>query len=272
MTGRAGGGGAERAAFLAEGPIAAGAQVALGVRDAHHLRVARIGVGECVGVRDGRGAVGRGTLVRVSRTHALVEMSAVEHVASPPAVHLLAPVADRERMLWLAEKAAELGVASWRAVLWRRSRSVAPRGDGPVFRGRLQARMVAALLQSRGAWLPEIHPEAPPERAVAAAPAGARVVLHGGGVPMATLPLVAPVVLAVGPEGGLEPAELALLDAAGFVQAALGDTVLRFETAAVVGVAVARALLATDGRATPNVVSRADAFGVMAPDPETLHG
>jgi 16S rRNA (uracil1498-N3)-methyltransferase len=34
---------------------------------------------------------------------------------------LLAPVADRDRMLWLAEKTVELGLTSWRPVVWRRS-------------------------------------------------------------------------------------------------------------------------------------------------------
>lgn len=240
--------GAEQGVFFVEVPLAAGAPVTLSEADAHHIRVARLDVGARVGLRDGAGAVARGTLVRVSRGHAIVAVETVHAEPPPEAVHLLGPVADRDRMLWLAEKAAELGVASWRPVVWRRSRGVAPRGDGPTFRGKVRARMIAALLQSRGAWLPEIFPEAPLERAIAAAPRGTAVVLHPGGVPMAAIPAIAPVVVAVGPEGGLEPDELVALDAAGFVRTALGQTVLRFETAAVAGVAVARALLSVSDR------------------------
>jgi 16S rRNA (uracil1498-N3)-methyltransferase len=50
-------------------------------------------------------------------------------------------------------------------------------------------------------------------------------------------------VLAIGPEGGIEADELASLAAAGFRPVRLGPTVLRFETAAVAAVAVARTAL-----------------------------
>jgi 16S rRNA (uracil1498-N3)-methyltransferase len=150
-------------------------------------------------------------------------------------------VADRERMLWLAEKATELGVASWRPVLWRRSRSVGPRGEGAGFQAKVRARMISALVQSEGAWLPEIHPDAPLDRALRALPGGARLVLDVDGEPMDEIAPGAPVVLAVGPEGGMEPREIEDLEAAGFRRARLPGNILRFETAAIVGVALARA-------------------------------
>jgi 16S rRNA (uracil1498-N3)-methyltransferase len=234
----------DRAAFFIEDPFVSGAQVALSESDAQHISVLRLGVGERVGLRDGAGHTASGTLVRLGRKNALVEVDEVVDVAAPAAIHLLVPVADRDRMLWLAEKAAELNAASWRPVLWQRSRSVSPRGDGPTFRSRVRSRMISALLQSRSAWLPEIFPEATPERAIAASPTGSRVVLDGSGVPfLASGAAVAPVVIAVGPEGGLEPEEIAELGAAGFHPVALGGSVLRFETAAVCGLAVARAML-----------------------------
>ncbi|HEV2643291.1 MAG TPA: RsmE family RNA methyltransferase, partial [Candidatus Elarobacter sp.] len=185
-----------------------------------------------------------GVLVRIARKHALVELDTVSDVDAPPLVHLMIPVADRDRMLWMAEKAAELNVATWRPVLWHRSRSVAPRGDGPTFRAKVRARMISALLQSRSAWLPEIHPEATPERAIAAAPAGLRLVLERDGAPVASSAMRAPVSVAIGPEGGFEERELELLREAGFAAVSLGDSILRFETAAVAAVAVARAMLA----------------------------
>jgi 16S rRNA (uracil1498-N3)-methyltransferase len=146
-------------------------------------------------------------------------------------------------MLWLAEKSAELNIASWRPVLWQRSRSVTPRGDGPTFRNKVRARMISALLQSRSAWLPEIFPEATPDRAIAASPAGSRLVLEASGSPINAMPSEAPVVVAIGPEGGFEEQELLELAEAGFRAVSIGRSVLRFETAAVAGIAVARALL-----------------------------
>jgi 16S rRNA (uracil1498-N3)-methyltransferase len=233
------------AAFVADAPLAdAAREVTLGEDAAHHARVRRLEAGDRVTVRDGAGAVADGAIRRITKSALDVDLVAVRRVPPPPAVHLLAPVGDRDRMLWLAEKATEFGVASWRAVAWRRSRSVSPRGEGEAFAARVRARMAQALAQSEGAWLPAVEADAAPEMAAAAA-AGVRLVLDADGDPFAS---VAPtpadaVTLALGPEGGLEPDELAALDAAGFRRVRLPGNILRFETAGVVGVAYARALL-----------------------------
>jgi 16S rRNA (uracil1498-N3)-methyltransferase len=230
------------ATFFAPDALVAGALVTLGEDAAHHMRVRRLEAGDALALRDGSGGTAAGRLVRLAKSHAVVELGEVARVGPPPAVHLLPPVADRERMLWLAEKATELGVASWRPVLWRRSRSVGPRGEGAGFQAKVRARMTSALVQSEGAWLPEIHPDAPLDRALRALPdEGARLVLDVDGEPLDELAPAAPVVLAVGPEGGMEPRELADLEAAGFRRARLPGNILRFETAAIVGVALARA-------------------------------
>lgn len=234
-----------RAAFFHEDAFVAGTQVLLGESEARHIGVLRIGVGERVALRDGAGHVATGTLVRLVKQQATVEVEHVRAVSPEHPIHLLVPVADRERMLWLAEKAAELNVASWRPVLWHRSRSVSPRGDGVTFRQKVRARMISGLLQSHSAWLPELYPEAPPERAVAALPRATRLVLDAAGAAPRSLAASAPVVLAVGPEGGFEPRELDLLRSADFAPVSLGPSVLRFETAAIAGVAVARAMLSS---------------------------
>ena len=241
----------DRAAFFVEDAFAPGSQMALSESDAQHIAVLRFGVGERVGLRDGAGRTASGSLVRLGRKNALVDVDAVHEVAPSRTIHLLVPVADRDRMLWLAEKAAELNVASWRPVLWHRSRSVSPRGDGPTFRAKVRTRMIAALLQSRSAWLPEIYPEATPDRAIAACPAGTRLVLDASGGPLMGRTAAEPVIVAVGPEGGFEAEELAQLATAGFEPLAIGSSVLRFETAAIAGIAVARAML--DSGITDNI-------------------
>lgn len=246
-----------RAAFFHEHAPVAGTQVLLTESEARHIAVLRIGIGERVSLRDGVGNIATGTLVRLVKQQATVEVDEVRAVIPEPSIHLLVPVADRDRMLWLAEKAAELNVASWRPVLWHRSKSVSPRGDGPTFRQKVRARMISGLLQSHSAWLPELYPEAPPERAIAALPDATRIVLDAGGAPPLSVGTSAPVVVAVGPEGGFEPRELEMLTSAGFAPVSLGSSVLRFETAAIAGVAVARAMLPTPH--TPDA-SRASAL------------
>ena len=254
--------------FFADEPLHAPASLTLGEDAAHHMRVRRLDVGARVRVLDGQGAIGEGMLTQLAKRHATVAVEQVDRFEPPAPIHLLLPVADKDRMLWLAEKATELGVASWRPVLFKRSKHVNPRGEGPVFQQKTRARMINALEQSGGAWLPSVYPEATVEHAISARPEGLGVVLDAGAPPLlrvlrgdtasatvvngptdsATSPrtsshALAAVTLVIGPEGGFEPAEREAFVAAGFHVASLGAQVLRFETAAVSGVAVSRAML-----------------------------
>ena len=246
------------ATFVTTEPFAAGETVTLGEDEARHIRVLRLEVGQRVGLLDGRGMRGRGALVRVAKRHAAVTVETVSSVEPPTSVHLILPVADRDRMLWLAEKATELAATSWRPVLFKRSKSVSPRGEGPTFQQKVAARMAGALGQSHGAWLPATYPDATVERAIAATPDGPRLVLDMAGEPMGLLVTDAianarehgagflkPITIVVGPEGGLEAGELDEFVKGGFRPVSLGLTVLRFETAAVAALAVVRTALAT---------------------------
>ncbi len=230
--------------LFADDPFDSGALIALGERESRHAHVRRVALGEPVRLVNGRGGVAHGRAVKVSRSQLVVEVHEVANHPPLPEVHLLVPVADRDRMLWLAEKAVELGIASWRPVQWRRSRDVTPRGEGRSFQQRVRARMVGALTQSGGAWLPVHHPNAPLDRAIAALPPeGARFLLDASGTPMLGAVRGAPLTLAVGPEGGLEPGEYEALCAVGFVPVTLGPSTLRFETAAVAALSVAWAVV-----------------------------
>jgi 16S rRNA (uracil1498-N3)-methyltransferase len=229
------------ATFFANDGFVAGGTVTLSEDAAHHIRVARVGVGECVALRNGEGRAAVGVLVKSSRTSALVDITEISEIQRPSPIHLLTPVADRERMLWLAEKATELGITSWRPVMWRRSKSVSPRGEGSTFQGKVRARMTSALVQSAGGWLPEIFPEATVDRAIAAAPLGTRLILSKDGEPIAGVPMHSPVIVALGPEGGMEDAERDAFIGAAFLPVKLAQSTLRFETAGISAVAIAAA-------------------------------
>ena len=236
------------ATFFCEKRLEAGHTVDLGETEAHHARVRRVAPGERVRLVDGAGTAAIGVLARLTKGGAAVDIESVSHVAPSPAIHLLAPVADRDRMLWLAEKATELGLTSWRAVMWRRSRGVSPRGEGEAFRAKVRARMIAALTQSGGAWLPAILPDATGDDV--AAEAGVHFLLDASGEPMLSLPISAPLTIAVGPEGGLDDDERERLALAGWMPVSLGATTLRFETAGTAALAVARAAFAANVEST----------------------
>jgi 16S rRNA (uracil1498-N3)-methyltransferase len=214
---------------------------------AHHATVKRLAEGDLVRLAsgDGRRIHGRVAVLARRRLEVECDHASLELVPAPPHVALWAPIGDRDRMLMLAEKAVELGASAWRSVAYRRSRSVNPRGEGPAFREKLRLRMVAALEQCGSAWLPLIDEEADAASAVASAISGHAVVLDGLGQPIVDVlsDVHAPLVLACGPEGGLEPAERAAFAENGWRTASLGPNVLRFETAGIAGLALARALL-----------------------------
>ncbi len=232
--------------FFSPDEFVSGSPVSLGDEAAQHARVIRIGSGECVELRDGRGNAARGILARVAKRSLTVDVTETWEIPSLPPVHMLVPVADRDRMLYLAEKVTELGATSWRPIMWRRSRSVGPAGDGPAFQSRLKGRMISALTQSDGGWLPEIFPAANPERAIAATPDGTRVLLDAAAeTSLLSLDLNGPVAIAIGPEGGLDPRERDEMIEGGFTPASLVGGTLRFETAGIAALAIARAILGT---------------------------
>ena len=209
---------------------------------ANHLRARRLADGAAVNLTDGCGSLASATMHASGRRDFQFEILEVARVERPPAIHLRPPIADRDRMLWLGEKATELGIASWEAVRFHRSMSVTPRGEGPGFASRLRARMISALEQSGSAWLPAVGPDLDVESLGEEPPL--RVVLDWNGPPLLTVvtpPAPDGVILLVGPEGGIEADELSRLERAGWRRAQLGASTLRFETAAVAAIAVVRA-------------------------------
>ncbi|MDQ4081016.1 MAG: RsmE family RNA methyltransferase [Gemmatimonadota bacterium] len=234
------------ATFFSEASLEPSGTVDLEEGEAHHARVRRIEPGSRVRLVNGAGVIAFGALTKVTKRSASVAIDDVTHIAPPPAVHLFAPVGDRDRMLWLAEKSTELGLTSWRGVMWQRSRGVSPRGEGESFRAKLRTRMIGALTQSGGAWLPAVLPDLAAEDMYEAADRGGRFFLDVTGEPMLSVVTHAPLTIALGPEGGLADDERSRLSRAGWIPVSLGATTLRFETAGVAALAIVRAALAAN--------------------------
>lgn len=229
------------ATFYAPLSLAPGAVVTLGESAAHHARVRRLAEQESVRLTDGKGTIASGRIARLAKSELDVAVDETRHEPAPPPLHVFVPVADRDRMLWLAEKAAELAVSVWQPVLFLRSRSVTPRGEGDAFAARVRARMIGALEQSAGAWLPDVRHELPVPGAALAAPSLDRFVLDRDAAPLARHSPRADAAIALGPEGGMQAAELRAFLDHGWRAASLGSTILRFETAAIAAVSLFRA-------------------------------
>jgi len=229
------------ATFYVQASLAAGAVVSLD-DSSEHIRARRLRDGDEVRVTDGLGTIGTGPLRRDGPRGWSVELETCSAVVRRSDVRLYAPMADRARLLWLAEKATEVGIESWCVVKFRRSVSVATKGEGSAFAAKVRARMIAALEQSGGAWLPNVEPDVTIATLVEHG-SGTSLVLDGGGRPILEelSDEHGPLAIVVGPEGGLETEELEALTGAGWRPVSLGPNVLRFETAGVAAVAVAAA-------------------------------
>ena len=235
------------ASFHASPPLRGGEAIRLAEAAAHHARVKRLAVGDTVRLTDGRGHVAFGEIDELSRDRLSVALRPmILAITPPPPIHLCVPVGDRDRTLWLAEKAAELGVASWQPVHFRRSSSVSPRGEGEAFMRKVEARMIGALEQSAGDWLPRILPAVSlGELASDDESNRQRVLLDQSGDPLLAVARQTGAqepVLLFGPEGGIDDDERESLRRAGWRAARLADTTLRFETAGLAAVAVMRAV------------------------------
>jgi 16S rRNA (uracil1498-N3)-methyltransferase len=215
-------------------------EVSLGQAAAHHAAVRRLAEGDRIRLSNGAGVVGLAEILRIAKRELVARVEGLDQVSPLPLLEVLVPVADRDRMLWLAEKCAEMAVTVWQPVIFSRSRSVVPRGEGEAFAAKVRARMVSALEQSGGAWLPEIRGELPIADALSTVRAPTRYVLECGGSRVDPSIAQSGVAVAFGPEGGIQPDEHELLRSSGWRRAGIGPTTLRFETAGIAAIAILR--------------------------------
>lgn len=222
-----------------------GAAVRLTTEDARHaIRSLRLTPGDRLTTSDGDGAVAVCRVVRAARDRleAEVEERTVEARPEPVVRMILAPPKG-DRLAWAVQKLTEVGIDT--IVLAEASRSVRRWAGDRARRAvdRIAAVSREAAKQARRRFLPEVRgPVAWNEALEEALGLGPTVVLWeeaidalSGLLPDAT----AAVTLAVGPEGGIPEEDAHAARDRGAVLASLGPTVLRVETAALVGAALA---------------------------------
>ncbi len=206
-----------------------GRQIQVPEAELHHLeRVMRRSNGSAISYTDGTGVVGSGALHGGS-----VHRGDERRVAAPPQLTMaVAPPHSPDRVRFVVEKLAELGVARLVWLQTRFGQNRPPRLD------KAAAWAKSALQQSRGAYLLHITGltdwtslEGPLVVARQHADGDFAAVLDAGRI-----------TLAVGPEGGFAegevPARATAID--------LGPHVLRTETAALAGAATALWLMRRD--------------------------
>ncbi|HMH57978.1 MAG TPA: 16S rRNA (uracil(1498)-N(3))-methyltransferase [Galbitalea sp.] len=239
-------------------PAVGGIAVIGGAEARHAVTVSRLSVGEIVRVGNGLGMIASGTVTAVAPAEFRFEVETIETIERPsPAIWLAQALAKGDRDELAIQAATELGVDG--VIPWTAARSISRWEGSKVAKGQERWGVVVreATKQSARAWLPEVAPLVNTKQLAALAETVRMIVLD----PLAELSLTGvalrqaqepgnepqepdnDIVLVVGPEGGISPAEFDLLHSAGAVSVRLGGSILRTSTAGPAAIAVLSAKL-----------------------------
>jgi 16S rRNA (uracil1498-N3)-methyltransferase len=217
-----------------------------GAEGRHAATVRRLSAGERADVTDGAGTIAECTVTRTGP--GVIELAVLTKRTIPaaePRIVVVQAIPKGDRGELAVEIMTEVGVDE--VIAWQAERSVARwRSDraGKAL-ARWQATAREAAKQSRRAWIPEVTgPERMPAVARRVAAADLAILLDPGGEAAfgsLAMPHQGEIVVIVGPEGGISPAEADALTGAGAVPARLGPTVLRTSSAGAVAAALALA-------------------------------
>jgi len=238
--------------FYCPTPLHPGALLELPAGAARHVQVLRLQPGDGITLFDGE-SLGEfnASVTQMGRSNVQVQVGEFVPTQREPGlrVHLAVGMPANERMDWLVEKAAELGVASIQPLMTERSvlRLSGERADKKIAHWHSVA--VAACEQCGGNRVPLIHPVKTLAQWLAGHVASTQTA-SAARSPLGLLLSLKPDSLGVrdaaerasavdisfvsGPEGGLSPSEEEAVLAAGLVAVTLGPRVLRAETAALV--------------------------------------
>lgn len=210
----------------------------------HLARVLRAQPGQIFDVVS-NGFLHRAEIVRVDENEVVFELHEELEADAALSVHLLMAVFKFDHMEWGIEKATELGAARITPVLARRTeKHLAQAAAKRVERWRRI--VLEASKQSRRSDVPVVDEPVALKAALAMVDAERKLLLaetEQENTLSAGLVGANDVALAIGPEGGWTPEEMALFSENGWKHVTLGPRILRAETAAIAGLAVCAAFL-----------------------------
>jgi 16S rRNA (uracil1498-N3)-methyltransferase len=203
----------------------------------HHIaRVLRMQVGDELVVFNGEGGEWSARIESVSKQAVTVLPLAFHDRDRAPAlaIHLGLPLIKGDRMDYALQKAVELGAVSISLVNYQRNEVRLNEQRMAKKREHWQGVIVSACEQCGLNRLPVLHGPVQPEQLLGDA-TDLKLVAHPGenSLALETLQSCHSLTLLTGPEGGFDDQELALFREAGARHFALGERVLRAETAPV---------------------------------------
>lgn len=236
--------------FYAPHAVGSPSDITLSEDESRHARsVLRLRVGDALAVFDGRGHEWRARISSLARSGVTVRLEAPLVPAAEPRVRsiLLQAVLKGDHMDAVVRDATMIGVTEIHPVMTTNTVVSARAAAGPGARARWLRVAIASAKQCRRAVVPIVTTTAPLNDALNAPlveGCDRRIVLAepivAGGSRTRELEGGRCVALAVGPEGGWSPDELARFHEAGFESLTLSTLTLRADAAALVALSVLR--------------------------------
>jgi len=201
----------------------------------HITKSLRLKEGDVILMTDGKGTLAKAILTKTYKEscEAAIVERAFHDTSLERKLHLaIAPTKNPDRIEWLVEKAVEMGVSQISFLLCSRSERK------HIDLNRLSRVAVAALKQSKSAWLPELSITSFPQFIIETATQNAqKFIAHCSEkesvIDISAISLQHSVIFLIGPEGDFTPQEIATASEKGFQQVSLGKRTLRTETAGV---------------------------------------
>ena len=222
--------------FYDDQPFSIAQPTELGEDASHHIsRVLRMQPGDEVVVFNGRGGEWQARIDSIGKRHVFVVPLQHQPDDRTPSckVHLALPLIKGDRMDYALQKATELGAASFQLLSTERT-------DVRLDGGRTEKRMqhwqqvvISACEQCGLNRIPPVHAPIALHGYLQQERDGSSLIAHPGeaAIDIKALQQAASIHLLTGPEGGFSPAEVELAQTHGFQPFALGQRVLRAETA-----------------------------------------
>ena len=232
--------------LFVDAPLASGARIALSREQANYLlNVLRLAAGDSVIIFNGIDGEWRAEVADTGRKAASLDVvEALRAQQAGPDIHYLFAPLKHARLDYMVQKAVEMGAARLRPVLTRRTQAQR------VNLERMRANVIEAAEQCGILTIADIEEPLTLEKALAQWPQDLLLVFCDEDAPMAD-PVAAlrqraapgaPIAVLIGPEGGFDPSERALLMRMEQTLAiSLGPRILRADTAAVAALALVQA-------------------------------
>jgi 16S rRNA (uracil1498-N3)-methyltransferase len=216
-------------------PEIAGKEVILDAEESRHcIRVLRLKKNDAISLVDGKGNLFNAVLIRPDPANSKVRIVKTirEYKKRNHHLHIaMAPTKRTERFEWFLEKVTEIGIDEITPIVCARSERMS------VNMERVARIIIAAMKQSRRAYLPRFNPVKDYQSFLTAITCKSKIITHCNSqdLPMITKQIIpdTPAAVLIGPEGDFTPDEVNQAISQGFREASLGHFVYRTETAGI---------------------------------------